>query len=504
MSETYDVIIVGAGNAAFSAAHAARERGRSVVLLEKAPRDWAGGNSYFTVGGFRAVVPSLESLRPILENVDDARAAITDLPPYTAEEFLHDMRSQTKGRCDPDLVQVLVDESADVIFWLHRKGIRWILMYEGQSFQIDGVHKFWGGLYLGTVDGGKGLVRQHTEAAERSGVEIRYETRAVSLCTDDTGRVTGVRCEGPDGRYELRGRTVVLAAGGFEADPQMRAQYLGPNWDLAKVRGTPFNTGDGLRMALEIGAQPYGHWSGAHAVAWDAGAPAESGDRELAYTLTKHMYPLGIMVNIKGKRFVDEGADFRGLTYAEYGGEILRQPGALAFQLFDARTRPLLRADQYNGPAVSEVKADTIAELAKGIGVDPAALEQTVAEYNAATKEGTFNPAIKDGLSTTGITPPKSNWALPLDTPPFYAFKVTCGITFTYGGLRIDPHGRVLDRRSRPIPGLYAAGEMVGGIFYHNYPAGTGLTAGAVFGRRAGAAAAAEAADLDGAVATGR
>lgn len=487
---SYDVIVVGAGNAAFSAAHAARERGSSVVVLEKAPRDWAGGNSYFTVGGFRAVVESLESVRPILEGVDDAKAAVTELPAYTAEMFLSDMRKQTQGRCDPALTRILVDESADVVRWLHGKGIRWSLMYQGQSFQVDGVYRFWGGFYLGTVDGGKGLIRQHLRAAEESDIEIRYDTRAVRLTRDGTGRVDGVVCEGPDGRYELGGRAVVLAAGGFEADPKMRTTYLGPGWDLAKVRGTPFNTGDGLQMALDLDAQPFGHWSGCHAVAWDAGARTEGGDRELAYSLTKHMYPLGIVVNSRGQRFVDEGRDFRGLTYAEYGGEILRQPGALAYQVFDAKTRPLLRADQYEGPGVSGVEAATVGELATLIDVDPVALESTVAAFNAATGEGRFDPSVKDGLGTTGIEPPKSNWAQPLDTPPYYAFKVTCGITFTYGGLRIDESCRVLDRRSRPIPGLFTAGEMVGGLFYHNYPAGTGLTSGAVFGRRAGAAAA--------------
>ncbi|MFV2023458.1 FAD-dependent tricarballylate dehydrogenase TcuA [Micromonospora sp. LOL_028] len=502
-SEKYDVIVIGAGNAAFSAAHGARDRGASVVVLEKAPAEWAGGNSYFTVGGFRAVVESLESLRPILDGVDDDRANATDLPPYSAEMFLKDMYTQTKGRCDPALTRILVEESAETIRWLHGKGIRWTLMYQGQSFQKDGRAKFWGGLYLGTVDGGKGLVRQHLAAAEAAGIEIRYDTQAEALCTDGTGRVTGVRCAGTDGRFEIDGNTVVLASGGFEADPRMRAEYLGPGWDLAKVRGTPFNTGDGLRMALDLGAAPYGHWSGAHAVAWDAAAPADGGDRELAYSLTKHMYPLGIVVNTRGRRFLDEGADFRGLTYAEYGGAILRQPGALAFQLFDAKTRPLLRADQYEGASVSGFEARTIAELAGELGLDPASLEATVEEYNAATREGSFDPAVKDGLGTVGLEPPKSNWALPLDTAPFYGYKVTCGITFTYGGLRIDDGGRVLDRRSRPIPGLFAAGELVGGLFYHNYPAGTGLTAGSVFGRRAGTSAAVESTAVESASAEG-
>jgi tricarballylate dehydrogenase len=486
--EQFDVVVVGAGNAAFSAAHAARERGARVVVLEKAPREWAGGNSYFTVGGFRVVVDSLDSLRPILDPdaVDEDKLARTDLPPYPAEEYLADMRSQTKGRCDPALTQALVGDSADVVRWLHGKGIRWTLMYPGQAFEIDGRFKFWGGFYLGTVNGGKGLIAQHIAAAEASGIEIRYSTRATRLLRSPDGRVTGVAVNGPDGEAEIHAGAVVLAAGGFEADRRKRAAYLGPGWDLAHLRGTPHNTGDGLDIAMEAGAVPAGHWSGCHAVSWDAGSVPDTGDREIAYAYTKHMYPLGIMVNTRGERFLDEGADFRGLTYAEYGGRILTQPGALAYQVFDGRTIDLLRKDQYVGAGATMVEADTIEELAELMEVDPARLRSTVDTFNAATHEGHFDPAEKDGLGTSGIEPPKSNWALPLDTAPYRAYKVTCGITFTYGGIKVDADSRVLDATGAHIAGLFSAGEMVGGLFYHNYPGGAGLTSGAVFGRRAG------------------
>jgi tricarballylate dehydrogenase len=282
---------------------------------------------------------------------------------------------------------------------------------------------------------------------------------------------------------------VVLACGGFEADPRLRASYLGPNWDIARVRGTPYNTGDGLLMALAAGAQPCGHWSGCHAVFWDAAAPP-SGDWELTNRLSRLSYPLGIIVNTEAQRFVDEGADFRNYTYARYGAEVLRQPGAIAYQLFDAQTAPLLREDEYHAPGATRVEADSVADLARRLGLDPPALEQTVRDFNAAVQPGAFNPAIKDGKRTAGITPPKSNWAVPLEQPPFVAYAVTCGITFTFGGVRIDEDGRVLDRADRPIGGLYAAGELVGGLFYHNYPGGSGLMAGSVFGRRAGVAAA--------------
>jgi tricarballylate dehydrogenase len=483
----YDVVVVGAGNAAFCAAHAARERVERVLMLEKAPREWIGGNTYFTAGAFRSTYRGLDDLRPLLE-LSDAEAARIDLPPYTEDDFRADMRRVTEGRCDPELTEVLVGDVAGVARWLRDKGIRWKLQYERQSFEVGGRRRFWGNLPLGTVGEGVGMVEQHLAAAERAGVEVRFESPARGLLRE--GRpVVGVVVDGPGGPEEVRAGAVVLASGGFEADPRMRAMYLGPSWDVARVRGTPYNTGDGLTMALEVGAQPYGHWSGCHAIAWDAAAPP-TGDRALLHRLSKQSYPIGIVVNREGQRFVDEGADFRNYTYARYGAEVLKQPGALAFQLFDAKTRPLLRQDEYEAPGVSRYEAATIGELARAIGVEPARLEQTVEAFNAAVQPGPFDPTIKDGKRTVGIDPPKSNWASPLDTPPFLAFAVTCGITFTFGGLRVDRDARVLDRASRPIPGLHAAGELVGGLFYHNYPGGSGLASGAVFGRRAGATAA--------------
>jgi tricarballylate dehydrogenase len=486
MKQRYDVVIVGAGNAAFSAAHAAIERVNRVLVLEKAPREWAGGNSYFTAGAIRTTYDGLEDLRPIVENLTDEQAATTELPPYTPEDFMADMERVTEGRCDKELTRILVDDAADTIRWLHEKGLRYRLMYDRQSFEVDGKRRFWGALVLGTVDGGKGLVEQHTAAAEKSGVEIRYDSPVVGLLQESDGAVTGVVCERRGGREEIQAGAVVLAGGGFEADPRMRAEHLGPQWEAAKVRGTPYNTGEVLRMALEAGAQPYGDWSGCHAIAWDAAAPP-TGDRELTNLFSKQSYPLSIVVNKDARRFLDEGADFRNYTYAKYGAEILRQPGALAYQLFDAKTEPLLRQDEYTAPGVSRYEASTIRELARRLDLNADALERTVDEFNAAVQPGEFNPAIKDGKRTKGVQPPKSNWAQPLDTPPFYGFVVTCGITFTFGGLRVDADAQVLDRTGRPVPGLYAAGELVGGLFYHNYPGGSGLTAGAVFGRRAGA-----------------
>ncbi len=485
----YDVVVVGEGNAALSAAHSARERAERVLVLEKAPREWAGGNSYFTAGAIRTTYSSLADLRPLVVNVSDEEAAIIDLPPYTPADFMQDMERVTEGRCDRELTSVLVNEIADAMGWLHGKGMRFRLMYDRQSFEVDGQRRFWGNLPLGVLGGGQGMVRQHIEIAATNGIEIRYETPVVALLKDNDGGITGVRIRTEQGMEEIKSGAVVIAAGGFEADPQMRAAYLGPNWDVAKVRGTPYNTGEVLRMALDAGAQPYGNWSGCHAIQWDAGAPV-TGDIELTNLLSRQSYPISIVVNREGRRFIDEGADFRNYTYAKYGAEVLKQPGAIAFQLYDGKTQPMLRQDEYAMPGISKYQAASIRELAEQIGVSPDTLETTVREFNAAIQPGEFNPAIKDGKRTEGILPPKSNWAVPLDSPPYLAFPVTCGITFTFGGIRITPDGAVLDRSNRPLQGLYAAGELVGGVFYHNYPGGSGLAVGAVFGRRAGVSAA--------------
>jgi len=288
----------------------------------------------------------------------------------------------------------------------------------------------------------------------------------------------------------------VLAAGGFQGNAEMRTRYLGPGWELAKVRGTRFNTGDGINMALEIGAQPTGNWSGGHAVGWDRNAP-EFGDLSVGDNFQKHSYPWGIMINARGERFVDEGADFRNYTYAKYGRVILEQPGQFAWQIFDRKVIHLLR-DEYRIKRVTKARADTLEELVGKLDdVNAARALEHIKAYNAAVMTDVpFNPNVKDGRGTRGLAVPKSNWANTIDEPPFEAYAVTCGLTFTFGGVKIDTDGRVIDTDGAVIPGLYAAGEMVGGLFYFNYPGGSGLMAGSVFGRIAGNSAGRRAAQL--------
>lgn len=491
MDGSYDVIVVGAGNAALSAAIAARESCPSVLVVEKAPEYFRGGNTYFTGGIIRFAFEGLEDIKSVIPDMSATEEASVEVGRYSEDQFYDDMMRVTQGHSDPELAQILVGQSRGAMQWLRSKGVRFVLSYGRQAFRDEatGKFRFWGGLLVEAVGAGKGLSDQQFEVCRAEGIEIRYATPAVGLLQDARGEVTGVRVLGPEGYAEVYAPAVVLAAGGFEANAEMRCRYLGPGWELVKVRGIPYNTGDGIRMALEAGAMPHGHWSSCHAVAWDLNAPAY-GDRTITELYQKHSYPFGLMVNVEGRRFLDEGADFRNYTYVTYGRALLTQPQGVAFQIFDDKVKHLLR-DEYHIPQVTMARADSIEELARRLDIDPAGLAATVGEYNAAVQtEVPYNPTVKDGRGTAGIAPPKSNWAQTLDTPPYLGYAVTCGISFTFGGVRIDNRGRVLNTSLEPVPGLYAAGEMVGGLFYHNYPGGSGLAAGMVFGRLAGNSAA--------------
>jgi tricarballylate dehydrogenase len=490
--QQFDVIVVGKGNAALCAALAARDKGARVAMLEAASVDESGGNSRFAGGVMRFAYNSVEDLK-LLTEIPDEEAKNTDWESNTTDQFYDDLYRVTNFRTDPQLSEILITRSLEAMVWLRSQGVRFVPNYRAASAVVAGRRIFFGRMPFEVSGGGPGLVEYLTATAVKKGIEIFYETRAVSLIYDDE-RVLGVKAKSRGKPVEFHARAVVLACGGFEANPEWRTRYLGPGWELAKVRGTRFNMGDGLRMALDIGACPYGNWSGRHAVSWERHAP-EFGDLALDHASYRHSYPLSLMINAEGRRFVDEGIEFYNFTYAKYGAEVLKQTGQFAWQVFDAKVKDLLRVP-YRGKQVTKVSANTLEELAAKLeGVNPEAFLKTVREYNAAVRiDIPFNHAIKDGRCTVGIEPPKSNWANPLDTPPFEAYHTTCGVTFTFGGLRINPEtGQVLDVNMHPIPGLYTAGEMVGGLFYFNYPAGTGLVSGTVFGRIAGAGAAAAA-----------
>jgi tricarballylate dehydrogenase len=479
------LIVVGAGNAALCAALSAAESVNKILVLERAPEEESGGNSRFTAGLMRVAYGGVEDLKKAIPDLSPEEIARTDFGTYTEEQFLDDMGRLTEYRCDPDLTEILVKQSLPTVEWMRSKGVRFTAAWGRQAFNIGGKFKFWGGLTVEAVGGGPGLVESLTAIARKNGIEIWFNARALELICDDSG-ITGVRVRRRGKTLALKTRAVVLAAGGFQADPEQRTRYLGPGWELAKVRGTRFNTGDGIRMALAVGAAPTGNWSGCHAVAWERNAP-EFGDLAVGDQFQKHSYPWGIYLNAQGKRFVDEGADFRNYTYAKYGRVILSQPGQFAWQIFDAKVKTQLR-DEYRIKQVTKRTGNTLEELvAKLEDTDGKTALEEIRQYNAAVQtEIPFNPNVKDGRCTKDLAINKSNWANTLDTPPFEAYAVTCGITFSFGGLKINTGAKVMSSDGAPIPGLFAAGELVGGIFWFNYPGGTGLTNGAVFGRIAG------------------
>ena len=485
----YDVVVVGKGNAALCAALAAKDHGLRVAILEAAPEEESGGNSRFAGGVMRFAYSTVEELQQVTE-LSEEEIATSDFGTNTTDEFFDDMFRLTNFRTDPQLSEILVTRSLEIMIWLRAKGVKFVPNFGRQSALVNGRRKFFGRLPIEASGGGAGLVQFLDKAAVKAGIDVHYRTRAKSLIFEGE-RVVGVHTNQSGVPVDFHAKSVVLACGGFEANAEMRARYLGPGWELAKVRGSRFNQGDGLNMALAAGAAAHGNWSGAHATGWDVNAP-DFGDINVGDQFQKHSYIFGLLINSEGKRFVDEGLDFHSFTYAKYGGELLKQPGQFAWQVFDAKTAKLLRSEN-RIKMMTKVSANTLEELATKLeGVDPAAFLETVHAYNASIKtEVPFDHTVKDGRGTVGISPAKSNWAQALDTAPFDAYNTTCGITFTFGGLRIKPeNGQVVDVHFNPIPGLFCAGEMVGGLFYFNYASGTGLVSGAVFGRLAGDGAA--------------
>ena len=471
-----------------------------VLIVDVAPVSEHGGNGRYTAGAIRFAYNDRSAVVELLGNPEDPRIERCDFGTYTAEQFLDDLAQfNSDGGADDGVPnrhqRRMVNDSGALLRWLHEYGVTFEPIYARQSFQRDGRYHFWGGLTLSAVGEGEGLIAAERDAFRARGGQIRHGMRMREILQDGPGhRVVGIRCDRAGRCVDLRASSVILACGGFEANANLREHYLGPAWHHAKVRGSRFNRGDGLEAARRIGADVAGRFDRCHAVPMDLATP-DYGNPALPHSERKRYrkisYALGVMLNARGERFVDEGADFRNYTYAQYGARILDQPGHRAWQVFDAKVADLLY-DDYRFEHASKVTADSLQELLRQLtDIDHRRAAATLSDFNAAVDLTTpFEPAVKDGRAAKGISPPKSHWANRLDTAPFAAYPVTCGITFTYGGLRCDVDGAVLNTNGEAIPGLYCCGELLGGVFSGGYPGGSGLTSGGVFGRAAGAAAA--------------
>lgn len=479
MSEKVDVLVIGGASAGYAAAVAASHAGAErVVVLEKAARDDVGGSCRYSLMGFRFVHGGTEDILSLLP--EDLRNDRIRVRPYTTDMFTSDLFQVTQNRIDPELASVLVEDSRDAIAWMTELGHKW-RFFHGRVDR-DGEEHYNPGTVLAPAGGGLGLVEQWIKVGNEAGVELRCDSR-VSALVGDHREVTGAVVDGPQGRYEIEAGSVILASGGFQASAEMRAKYLPANADLMKVRGSRHNTGEVLEMAVRLGAATSGQWHGAHASPVDLDAPPVEMDNHV----NRYAYPHGISVDINGKRFFDEGERHRTYTYAKTGWAVLAQPGGRAYQIYDQKSREFF-PDAYATAKATE--ADSIRELAEKIGIDPDALEATVNEFNDSIDESVpFDGTVEDKRGTKGLAVKKTNWARRIDEGPFLAYGVTGGITFSFGGVKVNRNSQVLNTLGDPIKGLYANGDIVG-LFYHNYPSCSGMTRNVVFGGRAGAAAA--------------
>ncbi len=487
------IIVIGSGNAALCASMAALENGATVIILEKTNKNLSGGNSKYTAGAMRFVYNNNEELYPLLTNPTDEKIAKTEFGTYTKQKFEQDLLGFNNGKPLSMQQHILINNSYKTMRWLASHHVKFEPIFSRQTFEKNGKYIFWGGLTLEAKGEGVGLVEAELQEVEKLGGTILYEQEALELIVENE-RVVGVKCSTPEGEKIYEADAIVLGCGGFQSNANLRKKYMGENWGACKVRGTPANTGAGIEMALKVGAVFHGNPEGCHAVPMDL-KMQNYGNLEIPHLQRKNYrkicYFLGIMLNANGVRFVDEGKNFRNYTYAQFGKAILEQPNHFAWQIFDSKVEPLLY-EEYRFWDAHFVQADNLENLVKQLeGVNQQAALQTISQYNNAVDTNTkFDPTILDGKATQGLSLNKTNWANTLDTPPFKAYPVTCGITFTYSGLKVNKQAAVLNKNDEPINGLFACGELVGGVFYNGYPGGSGLTSGAVFGKLAGEAAA--------------
>ena len=458
LTRRFDVLVIGGGNAALCAAISARRAGASVLVLEGAPKFYRGGNTRHT------------------RNMRCAHDAATEIltGPYTEEEFWNDLLLVTGGQTDEELARFMIRESKDVLNWIVEQGVRWQPSLGG-TLSLGRTNSF----FLG---GGRAMLNALYLTAERLGVDILYDAEVIDIRIEH-GMFLSAELKRPvNGKTEVRASTLVAAAGGFEANIEWLKEYWGEAADNFLIRGTPYNRGSILKMLLAKGVQEIGDPTQCHAVAIDARAPKYDGG-----IITRHdSVVFGIVVNKLAQRFYDEGEDIWPKRYAIWGRLVAAQPGQIAYIIFDSTV-----VTSFMPTLFPPIAGETIAELAGKLELDPAALEKTITEFNAAVQPGTFDHTILDDCRTEGITPPKTHWARRIETPPYLAYPVRPGITFTYLGTRVNRQARMLMKDGKPSANMFAAGEiMAGNVLGKGYAAGIGMTIGSVFGRVAGREAA--------------
>ena len=457
LSQVFDVLVVGGGNAALCAAMTAREKGAEVLLLESSPMELRGGNSRHT-----------RNLRYLHETGNDHLSGA-----YLEDEFWDDLYRVTGGRTNEELARLTIRESLDAGEWMERHGAFFQTAMRG-TLHLSRTNAF----FLG---GGKALMNAYYRTARELGVKILYEAEVLDVELKD-GVFTSASFLHYGEMKEARAKTVVVASGGFQANLQWLKEYWGKAVDNFIVRGTPYDTGKVLKSLLKSGAKPIGDPKQCHAVAIDARAPKYDG----GIVTRLDCVSFGIAVNKTARRFYDEGEDFWPKRYAIWGRIVAAQPDQIAYSIIDSKS-----IDLFMPSVFPPVTADSIEGIAEKLELDPSALEETVNEFNQSVRPGSFNPDELDDCKTEGLTPPKSHWARPLDTPPYYAYPLRPGITFTYLGLTVNDRSQVIMENDRPAPNIFAAGEiMSGNILGQGYLAGFGMTIGTVFGRIAGREAA--------------